>query len=136
MQYYPNVTEHFFNKVIVWILQFKDNAYIIIDKETKNEIWFIILKNHWWENKIRTIHIKEEYRNRWYWLLLMKIAIDKIWNNFPHYTVPEELWPIYSKIVKMFWHKVSEVIEWLYRKWKKEYIINWKLKKNSWIEYY
>ena len=132
LQYYPDTIDHYFNRTVKWILLWNDKIYIIEDKKNWNEIWFIILKNTEYEKKIRTIYINEQYRNKWNWILFMKIAIDKLWISKPHYTVPEELWPIYSKIVKKFWHKVSEIIEWLYRKWKKEYIINWKLKRKEW----
>ena len=132
MQYYPNNINHFFNKVLVWINFYWDKIISITKKNTNEEIWFIILKNHWNEKKIRTIYIKEKFRNKGYWVLFMKIAINLLWKKYPHYTVPEELWWIYSKIVKKFWHNVSNVIEWLYRKWKKEYIINWKLKEKEW----
>jgi len=134
--FYPDVISHFFDKVLVWVNQFNDKIYIFVDKKNNQEIWFLILKNHWNEKKIRNIYIKEQYRNRWYLILFMKIVIEKLWTKFPYYTVPEELWPIYSKLVNLYWHKVSDIINWLYRKWKKEYIINWKFKKESLYEKY
>ena len=127
LEFYSEAEIHFFNKVINWIYLKNDKIYLFKDKNTWKEIWFIFLKDTDKKKKIRTIYIKKDFRNKWYLLLFMKIAIEKLWTNYPNYTVPEELFWIYKKIINIFWHKVVDIIEWLYRKWKKEYIINWKM---------
>ena len=97
---------------------------ILIEGEIDNIRGIAILKKTSREEKICTIWVDESFRGRGVATNLMRKSFLHLKTNRPLFTVPQERWAEFQKIVEQYQFKEVQVLDSWYRAGKKEYVYN------------
>lgn len=128
---YPDISHWYNNKVIPRVMLGED--IVIVAKSKNNEIiGFAIGKKTEKESKLCCLMVLPEFRGKGYAVKLINHIIDELNDDYPHCSVSEDLFHIYSKIfINHFKWSLDDVVSGIYHKGKLEYFFNGKHKKDS-----
>ena len=125
---YPDYKNWFYIKQIKGCLELNRNIIIIRNKEGKI-IGISSLKKTDNEKKICTLFVLESYRNKIIKTLLLKESFKYLETDAPLITISEDNLNFFKKTIDEYQWQLTEVVEGIYRKNKKEYCFNGRLSK-------
>ena len=128
---YPDISHWYNNKVIPRVMLGED-IVIVAKSENGETIGFAIGKKTDKESKLCCLMVLPDFRGRGYALKLINRIIEELDDDYPHCSVSEDLFHIYSKIfINHFRWSLDDVVSDVYQKGKLEYFFNGKHKKES-----
>lgn len=128
---YPDISHWYNNKVIPRVMLGED-IVIVAKSENGETIGFSIGKKTEKESKLCCLMVLPDFRGRGYALKLINRIIEELDDDYPHCSVSEDLFHIYSKIfINHFRWSLDDVVSDVYQKGKLEYFFNGKHKKES-----
>lgn len=126
--FYPDVEHWYINKVIPRVMLGEDIVLVLKD-DSEKLAGVAIGKKTETESKLCCLKVIEDFQSRGYGIKLIKNMLRELGNDYPHCSVSEDLFHIYSQLfVNHFGWSVDDVKEDVYKKGKLEYYFNGKMK--------
>lgn len=124
---YPRYKEWFFEKQVKGCFTPERNI-LFMQNDEEEIIGIVSVKKNFDEQKICTLYVKENYRNKKTGERLVEMAIEFLDNKTPLVTFSEDTHDFYKRIIKKYNWQLTQILDSKYQLGKKEYCYNGYLK--------
>ena len=130
-RYYPKHREWYYQKQIPETLNSNKRNILFIRDEDKNIIAISCLKKDDTEQKLCTVYISQEYRNKGIGKYLIKESMDWLGTTKPFITIAEDNIASFIPFIKKYNWELVEVLTGIYNDFSHELCFNGSLTKNK-----